>query len=138
MKEVPTKYEKTSNPEEWKYVDRALGPLTVPEPAQRDVYPSGWKPCATNLENRKYIVARTKNHMMPVYLEVKRRGFQKRTIIGKIEGDIWLLERELRPVLEDLIKPKLLRLQVDEFARKIRIQGDHVNAVKWWLGEKQF
>lgn len=137
VKEAPTKYEKTSNPEEWKYVERVLPALTVPEPVQRDVYPSGWQPPAANLETRNYIVARTRNHMMPVYLEAKRRGFQKRTIIRKVEGDIWLLEQQLRAFLEDQCRPKLVRIQVDEFARKIRIQGDYVNAVKWWLGEKK-
>lgn len=75
--------------------------------------------------------------MMPVYLESKRRGHQKRTIIRKIDGDIWLLEQQLRVFLEDVTRPKPVWMQVDEFARKIRIRGDHVNAVKWFLGEQQ-
>lgn len=38
-----------------------------------------------------YIVARTKNHMIPVYLHLEEvRGIRKVTIIRHIEGDIWV------------------------------------------------
>ncbi|XP_044253968.1 probable 39S ribosomal protein L49, mitochondrial [Tribolium madens] len=134
--DVTTKYETTKSPEDWKYVERILPVATVPEPKKLPVYASGWKPQADDLTDRPYFVARTRNHMMPVYLDIRQRGTARHTIIKKIQGDIWQLEKELRPFLEDLVKPKNLRLQVNEFAGKISINGDHVNAIKYWLGER--
>lgn len=41
--------------------------------------------------NLPYFVARTKNHMVPVYLRLEEvRGIRKVTIIRHIEGDIWV------------------------------------------------
>ncbi|XP_971683.2 large ribosomal subunit protein mL49 [Tribolium castaneum] len=136
--EVNTKYETTKNPEEWKYVEGLLPVTTVPEPKKLPMYASGWKPQGDDLKDRPYFIARTRNHMMPVYLEIRQRGTARHTIIKKIQGDIWQLEKDLRPFLEDLLKPKNLRLQVNEFAGKICINGDHVNAIKYWLGERNF
>ncbi|RZC34544.1 Img2 domain containing protein, partial [Asbolus verrucosus] len=136
--EITTKYEVTRIPEEWKFVERVLPPGLVPEPVKKPEYPSGWKPQGDDFTNSPYFIARTRNHMMPVYLKIMQRGHKRHTIIRKIQGDIWQLEKHLRPFLEDLIKPKPLRLQVDEFAGKICINGDHVNAIKYWLSQRNF
>ena len=118
-------------------MERILPPTLVPEPQPLPEYQSGWKPQGDHKDS-PYFVERSRNHMMPVYLDVRQRGVKRHTIVKKIQGDIWLFEKDLRTFLEDLIKPKPLRLQVNEFARKICINGDHVNAIKYWLGEKNF
>ncbi|KAJ8956566.1 hypothetical protein NQ317_012638 [Molorchus minor] len=94
--EVKRKYEVTYNPTDWKYVERILPLSVVPEPKKKDNYTSGWKRQADNLQNRPYFIERTKNHMIPVYLKISQRGIRRETIVKKIQGDIWLLEKELR------------------------------------------
>ena len=51
--EVPYEFEETNDPNEWKYVERLLPVLTVPEVKPKPVYPSGWRPqtgkCSTLL-----------------------------------------------------------------------------------------
>ncbi|XP_028136705.1 probable 39S ribosomal protein L49, mitochondrial [Diabrotica virgifera virgifera] len=135
--EVNTKYEISKDPEEWKYVERALPPTIIPEPIQKDKYPSGWKPQAENLLDRPYFIQRTKNHMLPVYLDITQRGLRRHTIIRKIQGDINLLEKELLEFLQpQSFQP--IRSQVHEFAGFIRMNGDFVNAVKYFLEKRQF
>ncbi|KAG5883455.1 hypothetical protein JTB14_030877 [Gonioctena quinquepunctata] len=135
--EITTKYEVTTDPNDWKYVERVLPLITVPEPVKREEYPSGWKPQSENLKNKPYFVERTKNHMIPVYLRLGQRGIRKHTIVKKIQGDIFLLEKELLEFLnKESFKP--IRSQVNEFAGYIRINGDFVNATKYWVEQKQF
>lgn len=127
----------TNDPNDWKYVERLLPPETVPQPIVKDYYPSGWKPQANNLKDRPYFIPRTKNHMMPVYLEILDRGRKRLTNIRKIQGDIWQLEEELRNFLQkDSLKP--IRTQVNEMNGYICIHGDHVNAIKYYLLNKGY
>lgn len=122
-------------PEEWKYVERILPPTVIPEPPVKATYPSGWKPQKTDVSDSPYFVERTKNHMLPVYMKILQRGIRRLTYIRKIKGDIWLLGKEIREFLQkDTIIP--IRLQVNEFAGYICINGDHVNAVKYFLTKK--
>lgn len=129
------KYEVTSNPEEWKYVERILPLTVVPDPKPKESYPSGWIPQSPGAVKLPYFVERTKNHMMPVYLEFGFRNIRRLTVIKKIQGDIWLLENELRGFLQkENYVP--LRSQVNEFTRIITFHGDHVNAIKYYLTKK--
>ncbi|KAK5643250.1 hypothetical protein RI129_007095 [Pyrocoelia pectoralis] len=126
------KFETSTSPEEWKYVERVLPPAVVPTPIPKNNYPSKWKPQGDNLKDRPYFIARTKNHMLPVYLCISQRGIRRITKIKNIQGDIWLLEKQLR----DFIQPqdiRPIRSQVNEFAGYIRFHGDYVNAIKYWL-----
>lgn len=73
--------------------------------------------------------------MIPVYLKTSQRGMKRITKVKNIQGDIWLLEKELKNFLqEQQVKP--IRSQVDEFSRYIRFHGDYVNAIKYWLSQK--
>lgn len=135
--EVNVKYAVTNNPEEWKYVERILPPQTVPQPVKKDSYPSGWKPQGENFRDYKYFVERTKNHMIPVYLKIEMRNTRRQTFVRRIHGDIFALEAELRKFLQkESLQP--IRSQVNEFCGYIRINGDHVNAIKYWLEKKNF
>lgn len=127
----------TKDPEEWKYVEMALPPATVPNPQPKEHYASGWKPQENDLRDKPFFIERTKNHMLPIYLTIGQRGMKRTTVIKKIKGDIWLLHEQLVKFL-DKNKPTLhpIRSQVNEFAGFIRVNGDFVNASKYWL-EKQ-
>lgn len=121
------------NPPEWKYVERILGKAQIPEPLSKSEYPSGWKP-QTNLDN-PYYVARTMNHMIPVYLNTYFRGQRRITKLRKIQGDIWLLERELREVIEARIG-KNIATRINELSGQIWFKGDFVNIIKDHLMKK--
>lgn len=135
--EVNVKYKVTNDPIDWKYVERILPPLVIPQPTEKDSYPSGWKPQGKNLNHRPYFVKRTKNHMLPVYLRLAQQGIRRHTLIKKIQGDVFLLEKELKEFLQtESVKP--IRSQVHEFAGYIRINGDFVNACKYWLEKRDY
>lgn len=125
------------NPPEWKYVERVLrGPL-IPKPTEKPEYPSGWRPQSVDVTTAPYFIKRSKNHMLPVYLKITYRGTKRTTIIKNIQGDIWLLEKELRRFLENYTG-KLIRMRVHEFAGKIFIHNDYVNLVAERLTKKGF
>lgn len=42
--EIPYEYEESKDPNEWKWVERLIPRETVPEPNQKPIYPSGWRP----------------------------------------------------------------------------------------------
>ncbi|VEN59529.1 unnamed protein product [Callosobruchus maculatus] len=135
--DLKTKYEVTKDPVDWSYVERALPPTLVPHPVKKDRYASGWKPQAENLTHMPYFIERTKNHMIPVYLHRDMRGTRKTTYVRKIQGDIFKLHKELVEFLQkETIYP--IRSQVNEFTGIIRIAGDYVNAVKYWLEQRNF
>lgn len=82
-------------------------------------------------------MARSKNHMIPCYLKFAFNKTKKTTILRHIQGDIWLLEKELK----EFLQPQFylpIRTQVNEFVGHIRIHGDYVNAVKYFLEKKGF
>ncbi|CAG9854153.1 unnamed protein product [Phyllotreta striolata] len=133
--EPTVKYEVSKNPEEWKYVERALPLTIVPQPIRKESYPSGWKPQTEDVKKLPYLVQRTKNHMIPVYLQISQRGVRRHTFVRKIQGDINLLEQELKEFLQkESFQP--IRSQVNELTGIIRINGDHVNAIKYFLEKK--
>lgn len=135
--ELNVKYKVTNDLKDWEHVERTLAPLVVPQPLKRDSYPSGWKPQGENLNNKPYFIKRTKNHMLPIYLLTSQRGLRRHTIIRKIQGDIFLLQKELKDFLQkESFHP--IRSQVHEFAGYIRINGDFVNACKYWLEKNNY
>ncbi|CAH1160240.1 unnamed protein product [Phaedon cochleariae] len=135
--ETNRKYDITRDPDEWNSVERILPPTTVPEPIKKKSYPSGWKPSAVNLNHMSYYIERTKNHMLPVYLKLCARGTRRHTLVRKVKGDIFEMEKQLLKFLQkESFKP--IRSQVNEFAGYIRMNGDFVNATKFWLEQKHF
>lgn len=135
---MKTKYEISKSPEDWKFVERILPPITVPPLSPKEEYHSGFQPPFANSENlQPYFIHRTKNHMIPVYLEVKRRGDTKLTVLRKIQGDIFALGKELENFVQPMNK-KPIRMQVNEFSGIITIVGDYVNALKYWVQVKGF
>lgn len=85
-----------------------------------------------------YVVERTRNHMLPVYLNIQGRGERKRTIIKNIHGDIGLLAKDIETFLRQVNSNKEIGIQINEMAGKIKVQGDHVNNIKLWLFKRNY
>lgn len=129
--------EVVKNPPEWKYVERLLPTVLVPEPTPKAEYPSGWKPQTVDRQNTDKFVVRTKNHMMPVYLIRKFRGMRQLTVVRRVQGGIWELEAELKAAIEKNIGKKIIT-RVNEMSCQIYFKGDFVNFVKEYLLKKGF
>lgn len=124
------------NPPEWKYVEDLLGKPTIPLPLVKPEYPSGWTP--PNPEKYKdlpYFVARSKNFMVPVYLQIKYNGLSRRSILKNIEGDIWQLDKELHELIEKKAKKRVFS-RVNEMNRQIMFKGDYVTLIQKYLISK--
>lgn len=130
-------FEIVHNPPEWKYVEQVLVPQLIPKLTPKAEYPSGWKPQTINPSETPYMIPRTKNGMLPVYLDIKFRGTKRVTVIRLIQGDIFAFEKELTDFLEDYLKRKFV-MRANEFSGNIKITGDYVNLIKHFLGEKGF
>lgn len=125
------------NPPEWKFVERLLPRKIVPKPIPKEEYPSGWKPQTIDINQTDYFIARTKNHMVPVYLIRKFRGMRRLTVVRRVQGDIWALEAELKAAIEKHIG-KMIITRVNEMSSQIYFKGDYVNFVKEYLLKKGF
>ncbi|GFR69225.1 39S ribosomal protein L49, mitochondrial [Elysia marginata] len=116
--------------EEFKYVEEILPSPTVPEIKEHAQYPtpSGWFPPNESLQaEQKYLVRRTKNHMLPVYFHTQETwyGIAHYVSIQKIEGDIWALESDVREHILKSTGQKMVNTQVHEVGRFIRVRGQH-------------
>lgn len=125
------------NPPQWQHVENILPRKTVPEPISKDAYPSGWSPSNPEANKHPYFIARTRNHMIPVYLEIDHRGLRRITRIKFISGDIWTLYHDVMGYIKDYLA-KTERAQVNELNRQIVINGDYVNLIKDFLAKKGF
>ncbi|KAH8265148.1 hypothetical protein KR044_004147, partial [Drosophila immigrans] len=126
------------NPPEWKFVERLLPPPTVPQPVARSAYPSGWLPQTADGATDGWFVARTKNHMVPVYLHTRHRGQRRVTVVRRVQGDIWALEREVRQVVERSRGGKVCATRVNELSGQIHVHGDYVDVLREHLKSKGF
>ncbi|XP_011505222.1 PREDICTED: probable 39S ribosomal protein L49, mitochondrial [Ceratosolen solmsi marchali] len=136
-----TDFEKSKNPEEWRYVERCFPIKVVPSPKHFDgTAPSGWIPPREHSKSHPFFVSRTKNYMLPVYLLISFRGSRHITVIKKIDGNIWQLESEIKTYLESISTKyyKKIASRVNEMSGQIRFRGDHVENIKQWLITKGF
>ncbi|NP_001232963.1 Probable 39S ribosomal protein L49, mitochondrial [Acyrthosiphon pisum] len=131
------KYEVSSSPEEWKFVERLLPLTTIPTPSDRKDLPSGWQPQTATFGKYPYFVHRTRNHMLPVYLKVSMRGTRRITQINNVDGNIWMLEEAIKKYLMRVYgDKKIIATKVHEVCGHLCIHGDHVSRVKEWLLKK--
>ncbi|XP_007910013.1 mitochondrial ribosomal protein L49 [Callorhinchus milii] len=124
--------------EEFRFVERLIPASTVPTPPHHSHYPtpSGWQPPQDPLPDLPYTVRRSRMHNVPVYTDITH-GNRKMTIIRKIEGDIWELEKDITEFLTTMTgKPP--QVQVNEVTMNIRIKGYFDSELKSWLMEKGF
>lgn len=127
--------------EDFKYVEMLLPKDTVPSPPPESLMglptPSGWVPPNENGLKHPYFVKRTKNHMLPLYLDVKYHGTRPLTKICRIDGNIWKLESDLRKYLQER-STKQIYTQVHEVSSFIRVRGDYCEDVCKFLLSKGF
>ncbi|KAB0396814.1 hypothetical protein E2I00_019665 [Balaenoptera physalus] len=72
----------------------------------------------------------------PVYKDITH-GNRQMTVIRKVEGDIWALQKEV----EDFLSPLLGKTpitQVNEVTGTLRVKGYFDQQLKAWLLEKGF
>ncbi|XP_032872073.1 LOW QUALITY PROTEIN: 39S ribosomal protein L49, mitochondrial [Amblyraja radiata] len=124
--------------EEFKFVERLIPPTTVPVPPKHDRYPtpSGWCPPRDPPPDLPYIIRRSRMHNLPVYTDITH-GNRKMTVIRKIEGDIWTLEKDVKDFLTQTWG-KTPMTQVNEVTMILRVKGYFDKELKSWLLEKGF
>ncbi|XP_048853919.1 mitochondrial ribosomal protein L49 [Brienomyrus brachyistius] len=123
--------------EEYRYVERLIPPTQIPAPPLHDgPAPSGWRPPSAVTPDLPYMVRRSRMHNVPVYTDLTH-GNRKTTLLRKIEGDIWALEKDVKEYLVQLTGKSPLT-QVNEVTMSIRIKGHFDRELKEWLLEKGF
>ncbi|KAJ8405164.1 hypothetical protein AAFF_G00321550 [Aldrovandia affinis] len=123
--------------EEYKYVERLIPPIQIPTPPKHDgPAPSGWTPPSAVPPALPYMIRRSRMHNVPVYTDITRSN-RMTTLLRKVEGDIWALEKDVK---EHLCQKtgKVPPTQVNEVTRTIRIKGDFDKELKEWLIKKGF
>ncbi|CAG9788258.1 unnamed protein product [Diatraea saccharalis] len=130
-------YEIVKNPPEWKYVERLMPFETIPQVIPKESYPGQWVPPKDEAKSLPFFISRTKNHDIPIYMETTFKGNRRITKIKKIDGDIWLMNDEIKHLLKTKYK-RYVETRVHELARFIEIKGDYVNDMKEWAYSKGF
>lgn len=126
-----------ANPPEWKYVEQLIGKKLIPKPEIKAEYPSGWKPQDPELYKQlPYYIRRSRNHMVPIYLDISYRGMRRLTIIRNIEGDIWQLEEDFKHAIRNRIGNNPVYTQINEMHGIIKIKGDYVTLLQKYVLNK--
>lgn len=124
--------------DEYQFVERLLPATSIPKPPKHEHYPtpSGWQPPRDPAPSLPYFVRRSRMHNIPVYKDITH-GNRQMTVIRKVEGDIWALQKDV----EDFLSPLLGKTpitQVNEVTGTLRIKGYFDQQLKAWLLEKGF
>ncbi|GAB5578073.1 39S ribosomal protein L49 [Prionailurus iriomotensis] len=124
--------------DEYQFVERLLPPTRIPKPPKHEHYPtpSGWQPPRDPPPNLPYFVRRSRMHNIPVYKDITH-GNRQMTVIRKVEGDIWALQKDV----EDFLSPLLGKTpvtQINEVTGTLRVKGYFDQQLKAWLLEKGF
>ncbi|XP_029013220.1 mitochondrial ribosomal protein L49 [Betta splendens] len=123
--------------EEYKFVERLIPPSRVPAPPKHaGPTPSGWTPPADTPPPLPYMIRRSRMHNIPVYTDLTH-GNRKMTLIRKVEGDIWALEKDVKEYLKE-VTGKELPTQVNEVTMTLKVKGHFDKELKEWLGGKGF
>nr|XP_046251995.1 mitochondrial ribosomal protein L49 [Scatophagus argus] len=123
--------------EEYKFVERLIPSSRIPAPPNHaGVTPSGWTPPADSPPPLPYMIRRSRMHNIPVYTDVTS-GSRRTTLIRKVEGDIWALEKDVKQYLKD-VTGKELPTQVNEVTMTLRVKGHFDDELKKWLANKGF
>lgn len=124
------------DPKLWKFVEDILPLSAIPKLTPKTEYPTTWQPPKQVRPDVDYLVARTKNHMIPVYLQTTHRGLRRVTLIRRIQGNMWNLEKEICEVVKSTGKRYAGR--VNEMSGILRVHGDHVVTIRNFLIGKGF
>ncbi|XP_012693235.1 mitochondrial ribosomal protein L49 [Clupea harengus] len=123
--------------EEYAFVERLIPSSRIPKPPKHDgPSPSGWTPPSEVPPDLPYMIRRSRMHNVPVYMDIKH-GSQKSTVVRKVEGDIWALEKDMKDYLME-VTGRVLPTQVNEVTGTIRVKGHFDKELKEWLLSKGF
>lgn len=123
--------------EEYKFVERLIPPSRVPAPPKHTgPTPSGWTPPADSPPPLPYMIRRSRMHNIPVYTDLTN-GNRKTTLVRKVEGDIWALEKDVKHFLKE-VTGKELPTQVNEVTMTLKVKGHFDEELKKWLASKGF
>ncbi|XP_069564548.1 large ribosomal subunit protein mL49 [Brachyistius frenatus] len=123
--------------EEYKFVERLIPPSRVPAPpGHPGPTPSGWTPPADSPPSLPYMIRRSRMHNIPVYTDLTH-GCREMTLVRKVEGDIWALEKDVREHLKE-VTGKELPTQVNEVTMILKVKGHFDKELKDWLVRKGF
>ncbi|KAK7930472.1 hypothetical protein WMY93_006867 [Mugilogobius chulae] len=120
---------------EYEFVERLIPKTKVPTPPPHSgPAPSGWQPPSSSPPDLPYMIRRSRMHNVPVYTDLTH-GNRQITVVRKVEGDIWALERDVKAFLKDAIG-KAPPTQVNEVAMTIKVKGHFDCELKEWLLKK--
>merc|ERR1719357_528988 len=123
--------------EEYKFVERLIPLSRVPAPPQHTgPAPSGWTPPADSPPPLPYMIRRSRMHNIPVYTDLTK-GSRRTTLVRKVEGDIWALEKDVKQYLKQ-VTGKELPTQVNEVTMTLKVKGHFDKELKEWLADKGF
>lgn len=140
-----TQVRNITSPELWKFVER-LGRIKVaPQPRRRkagepiEKLPSGFVPPPETAPELPYFVARTRNHLLPVYYQLHSDPNECKTLVKQVTGDLWKLEEDLRSHLEALSgSNRRILSSVQEPDERIEFRGRYLHQVVDWLHAQGF
>ncbi|KAI7793171.1 mitochondrial ribosomal protein L49 [Triplophysa rosa] len=122
---------------EYRFVERLIPLSRIPAPPKHNgPSPSGWIQPPDTPPSLPYMIRRSRMHNVPVYSDIKH-GNQHSTLLRKIEGDMWALNKDVKEFLLGLTG-KDPPTQVNEITGTIRIKGSFEKELKDWLLEKGF
>lgn len=75
-------------------------------------------------------------HNIPVYTDLTH-GCRKMTLVRKVEGDIWALEKDVKEYLKE-VAGRELPTQVNEVTMTLKVKGHFEKELKEWLVSKGF
>ncbi|KAL7846271.1 hypothetical protein SRHO_G00212510 [Serrasalmus rhombeus] len=123
--------------DEYKYVERLVPPSRIPSPPKHEgSAPSGWTPPSETPPSLPYMIRRSRMHNVPVYSDIKH-GNQKSTLVRKVEGDVWALNKDVKEFLQQLTGRETAT-QVNEVTGTVRIKGHFEKELKAWLVQRGF
>nr|XP_020472886.1 39S ribosomal protein L49, mitochondrial [Monopterus albus] len=123
--------------EEYKFVERLIPPTRVPAPPKHvGPTPSGWTPPADSPPPLPYMIRRSRMHNIPVYTDLTH-GSRRTTLVRKVEGDIWALEKDVKQYLKE-VSGKELPTQVNEVTMTLKVKGHFDKELKEWFASKGF
>ncbi|KAK2850958.1 hypothetical protein Q5P01_007234 [Channa striata] len=123
--------------EEYTFVERLIPPSRVPTPPKHaGPTPSGWIPPADSPPTLPYMIRRSRMHNIPVYTDLTH-GSRKTTLVRKVEGDIWALEKDVKQYLKE-VTGKEMPTKVNEVTMTLTVKGLFDKELKQWLASRGF
>lgn len=140
-----TKVRNITTTELWDYVERLakikIAPRPEPRKPNEPIKPmaSGYVPPPEVPPDLPYFIARTRNHILPVYYFLDSNPEKCHTIVKQVTGDLWQLEKDLRAHLETVTNSKRRILtSVQETDERILFRGRYIHEIVDWLHAQGF